>query len=128
MDIKKGDKELSDFDNAIESGFSKGFFVAYSNDCFELWFYLHFHYTDQKNHRKFYYKKLGENYEKNKKKYNFCLKIYSLLKSDQNASQYDAIERAKKLHENQKKLTYHKQNPITLVYKLVEYLNDNIRE
>lgn len=132
MDIKQGEKELADYDNAIESGYSKGYKVAYSNDCFEVWFYLHYHYNDQKNHRKFYYKQLGEkwgcNYEKDGKRYDFCLKTYSLLESDKNASQEEAIKRAKKLYKDQKTLNYHKQNPVTLVYELVEFLNENCRK
>lgn len=36
MDTKQEEKELADFDNAIESGTSKGYSIAYSNDCFEL--------------------------------------------------------------------------------------------
>ncbi|MCC5916756.1 MAG: RloB domain-containing protein [Cryomorphaceae bacterium] len=132
MDIKQGEKEYSDFDNAIESGLSKGYNIAYSNDCFEIWFYLHYNFTDQINNRNFYYKQLGEkwncNYENEGKKYDFCLKIYSLLEADGNASQKDAINRSRKLHENQKKLPYHNQNPITIVYKLVEFLNENCRK
>lgn len=132
MDIKQGKKEFSDFDNAIKSGLSKGFKIAYSNDCFELWYYLHYNYTDQKNHRSFYYKKLGQrwnvNYEKDGKKYEFCQKIYSILEIDENASQLDAIKRAEKLYKIQSTLDYHKQNPITLVYQLVAFLNDNCRK
>lgn len=132
MDIKQGEKEFSDFDNAIESSIAKGYRIAYSNDCFEVWFYLHYYFSDQKNHRTFYYKQLGNlwdcNYEKDGKKYDFCLKTYSLLESDVNASQEKAIERAKKLLDNQKDLTFHKQNPVTLVYELVEFLNKNCRK
>lgn len=132
MDIKQGEKEFADFDNAIESGVSKDYNVAYSNDCFELWFYLHFNYTDQEHHRKFYYEQLGEiwncNYEKDGKKYDFCQNTYSLLLSTVNASQVKAIERAKKLYENQKELPFHEQNPVTLVYELVEFLNEKCRK
>ncbi len=46
MDVKSGENEFADFDNAIKSGISKGYKIAYSNDCFELWFYLHFNYTE----------------------------------------------------------------------------------
>ncbi len=132
MDVKSGENEFADFDNAIKSGISKGYKIAYSNDCFELWFYLHFNYTEQKNHRKFYYKELGKvwncNYEKEGKKYDFCLKIYSLLQSGENVSQKKAIERAKKLHESQKQLNYHEQNPVSLVYELVKLLNKYSRK
>ena len=70
MDINYADQEnqRNDFNSAIKQcQETKKFNVAYSNDCFELWFYLHFDYTDQQNHRSFYYKKLREfwsiNYE-----------------------------------------------------------------
>lgn len=68
------------------------------------------------------------NYEKDGKKYDFCLKTYSLLESDVNASQEKAIERAKKLLDNLKGLTFHEQNPVTLIYKLVDFLNKNCRK
>lgn len=132
MDVNQGEKEFSDFDNAIESGNAKGYKIAYSNDCFELWFYLHYNYIDQNKNRTFYYEYLSKiwncNYEKDGKKYAFCQEIYYLLENDKNASQEKAIERAKTLFENQKELVYHLQNPITLVYELVEFLNKNCRK
>lgn len=131
MDFKQGEKEFADFDNAIEKGKSLGYKIAYSNDCFELWFYLHYNYLEQKNHRTFYYKALSEkwnfNYEKFGKLYKFSKTIYERLENDENASQEKAIQRAKKLFKKQLHLVYHQQNPITLVYQLVEYLNDNKR-
>lgn len=92
---------------------------------------MHFHYTDQKHRRKFYYEQLGKiwncNYEKEGKKYSFCQNIYFLLEEGKKASQEKAIKRAKKLHEDQKELTFHEQNPITLVYELVRFLKKNCR-
>jgi len=127
MDYKQGKKEFSDFDGAVEKGESLGYHIAYSNDAFELWFYLHYNYTDQKNHRKFYYKFLGEqwglNYEKDGKRYGFCRNVYDKLEHDENASQKKAIERATKLYNAQSDLAFHLQNPVTLVYELVIYLN-----
>jgi hypothetical protein len=132
MDIKQGEKEFSDFDNAISSGQTKGYKIAYSNDCFELWFYLHYQFTDQKHHRAFYYKELGKvfdcNYVKDGKRYEFCKKVYSILENDPNSSQMNAIDRAKSLYQKNKDQVYHFQNPITMVYKLVEFLNDNCRK
>lgn len=131
MDIKKGEKELSDFDNAIKSGESKEYKIAYSNDCFELWFYLHYNFTEQKHHRKFYYGFLSDqwscNYEKEGKKYDSCKLNYQKLENDENASQEDAINRAKQLYESQSDLVYHNQNPVTKVFELVEVLNENCR-
>lgn len=131
MDVKQGEKEFSDFDNAILKAIKLEYKVAYSNDSFELWFYLHYQYTEQQNLRTFYYEKLGEkwniNYVKDGKKWDFCLKIYDLLKNDKYASQKNAIKRAEKLFNNQSQLHYHKQNPVTLVFKLVNFLNKNSR-
>jgi len=132
MDFKKGKKEFADFDNAIKQGLAKGFKIAYSNDAFELWFYLHYSYTDQKNHRSFYYEALGNkwglNYEKDGKTYKFCQTIYQKLESDDASSQSKAIEGAEKLYKSQSHLPFHKQNPVTKVYELVKYLNENKRK
>ena len=132
MDFEPEKKEFSDFDNAINKGKSLDYHIAYSNDSFELWFYLHFHYTDQKHPRTFYYEFLGKqwnlNYEKDGKACKFCQTIYSRLENDENASQEKAIARAEKLFNQQSDLPFHQQNPVSLVYKLVNYLNDNKRK
>jgi hypothetical protein len=132
MDVKQGEKEFSDFDNAISKGKALNYNIAYSNDSFELWFYLHFNYTDQKHHRTFYYQFLGEqwnlNYEKEGKSYKFCQAIYSKLENDEKSSQEDAIERAEKLYTEQSDLPFHKQNPVSLIFELVKYLNSNKRK
>jgi RloB-like protein len=131
MDIRRGADEFADFDNAITKALLLGYKVAYSNDAFELWFYLHFDYTDSQHLRSFYYKELGKrlgiNYIKDGKKYDFCLKIYNILKIDNNSSQEKAIERARLLYEQQTNLPYHQQNPNTKVFELVEELNKNLR-
>ncbi len=131
MDVKQGEKEFADFDNAIKKGESLNYKIAYSNDCFELWFYLHYNYTDEKNHRTFYYKALGKywdlNYEKFGKSFKFSSGIYERLEKDEKATQVKAIERAEKLYNMQSNLAWHQQNPITLVYELVKFLNDNRR-
>ena len=131
MDVKRGEVEFADFDNAISKALKLGYKVAYSNDAFELWFYLHFDYTDSKHLRSFYYKELGKkfgiNYVKDGKKYDFCLKIYDILNTNINSSQEKAVERARSLFEGQESLPYHQQNPNTKVYELVEELNRNLR-
>lgn len=131
MDVKGGAYEFADFDNAINKALELGYKAAYSNDAFELWFYLHYNLTNAQQLRTFYYNELGKrfgiNYVKDGKKYHFCLKIYSILNNDINSSQQNAIDRAKDLFEEQKHLKYHKQNPITKVYELVEVLNENLR-
>lgn len=131
MDVKRGADEFSDFDNAIVKAEGLGFRVAYSNDAFELWFYLHFEYTDAEHLRTFYYEDLGKrfgfNYEKEGKRYAFCQRVYFFLNELDGSSQEKAIERAKTLFENKKELPYHQQNPVTMVFELVEELNRNLR-
>ena len=131
MDMNKGGKEYSDFDAAIQKAKNNNLKVAYSNDAFELWFYLHFNYTDQENHRTFYYEKLSKtwdiNYVRNGKKDDFSKTIYDKLGKGINSLQPKAIERAKKLYKAKSGLPFYKQNPVTTVYKLVELLNDNLR-
>jgi hypothetical protein len=131
MDIKRGADEFSDFDNSINKAMLLGYKTAYSNDSFELWFYLHYNYTDAQNLRTYYYDELGKrfglNYVKNCKKYDFCLKIYKLLLEQENSSQKKAIERANQLYEKQKHLPFHQQNPVTKVYDLVTKLNENLK-
>lgn len=131
MDVKRGADEFADFDNAINKALALGYKVAYSNDVFELWFYLYFSHSYVQNLRTFYYEELGKifgiNYVKEGKKFDFCLKIYSILNEHENSSQQKAIERAKSLFEQQQNLSFYQQNPVTKVYELVEELNRNLR-
>lgn len=119
-------EQYANFDNAIKKGIKHGIKVAYSNDCFELWFYLHYHFTEQQNLRYFYYKELGKlwgiNYEKEGKTRKFAQSIFRKIEDDEKASSEKAIKRAKALLNKKKDLPYHQQNPITTVYKLIEAL------
>lgn len=38
--------DFMDFDQAIEEGQNRGYQVAWSNQAFEYWLYLHFYYSD----------------------------------------------------------------------------------
>lgn len=131
MDKDVSDRELAHFDNAIKKGRSKGFHIAYSNDCFELWFYLHYQYNEQQNSRTFYYKYLSKkwncNYEKQGKNYRFCSHIYDRLQNDKDSSQQKALKRAAKLYTKNQNKPFHDQNPVTTVYKLVNSLNKNLK-
>lgn len=50
--------DFNDFDEAINLANSYGFKVAWSNQCFEYWIYLHFHYSDSALHRDDWVEKL----------------------------------------------------------------------
>lgn len=105
----------------------KGYQIAYSNDAFELWFYLHFQYPSQANHRTFYYTQLssylGFDYEKKGKCLEQCKNNYDLLKDKQKK----AIKYAKQLLEKHGEPPYHKRNPATTVHLLVGNLNNYLR-
>ena len=109
------------FDNAIQRAQSKGFNLAWSNECFELWILLHFEDVTHTIARKDIYKKLshyfGFNYEKDGK--NKCL--YSLI-IEKGGDEDKAITRAEKLWQN-KVLPFSKSNPATGVYRLISELN-----
>ncbi|MEY4538737.1 MAG: hypothetical protein RLZZ306_494 [Bacteroidota bacterium] len=134
MDINYAHQEnqRNDFNSAIKQcQETKKFKVAYSNDCFELWFYLHFDYTDQQNHRTFYYKKLREfwsiNYEEKGKELDFCKTIYKKLQ-ESNCSQEEAIKRAEKLFKSKTHDLPCDQNPLTTVFELVRELNKYLKQ
>lgn len=131
LDVNQKGKQFADFDNAIDTAKTKKYNVAYSNDAFELWFCLHYHYSDTPCHRLQYYEQLkqkfGFNYEKTGKEEASCKEHYARLMEDKNASQEKAIAWARKLHEKHEGLPPHQQNPVTLVYLLVESLNKNLR-
>ncbi|MEL6862856.1 MAG: RloB family protein [Bacteroidota bacterium] len=126
----KGPKQKAAYDNSIRKALDHDIKVAYSNDCFELWFYLHYYFTDQQNLRYFYYKELSKiwdtNYEKEGKTRAFAKNIFSLLRKDDNASAEKAVVRAESLYERQKDLPFHQQNPISTVFQLFKSLSKSL--
>lgn len=52
--------DFDDFDKAIKMGEKMGYKVAWSNQCFEYWLYLHFYYSDSALHRDEWCRKLDE--------------------------------------------------------------------
>lgn len=118
--------DFLDFDYAIKMGENRGYNVAWSNQSFEYWIYLHFHYSDAALHREDWNTKLDElfrkhnlgdgNYRKNYES------IYSILAANDGVN--IAISNAK-CRMNQYNKDRHKPSefdPGTTVYKLVEIL------
>lgn len=52
--------DFEDFDEAIQLGKDKGYEVAWCNQSFEYWLYLHFHYNDSALHRYDWSEKISE--------------------------------------------------------------------
>lgn len=50
--------DFADFDQAIKEGEDKGYKIAWSNQAFEYWLYLHFFYSDSALHRNDWVEKL----------------------------------------------------------------------
>jgi len=124
--------QFNDFNEAISAAHLAGFKCAYSNDAFELWFALHYNFYDQQHDRFFYYEKLSQfwqmNYEKSGKELAFSRTIYARLNNDVAADQTMALKWAEKLWDEQQHKSFHEQNPITLVYRLVNELNKHLRK
>lgn len=105
------------FDKAINEAERLGFRVAYSNEAFELWYLLHFHYIDAGLSRDGCVRKLrgllSDGYEKNRDDLYDCL-------LDQ---QPTAIRNARRLLRTYSDEPPSQRNPCTTVFLLVEELN-----
>jgi len=112
----KDDFTDENFNLAIRMAGEARLKVAYSNQAFELWYCLHFDYLDSALHRSQYAERLADrlgSYHKNDRM------MYNKLLS----CQPYALRNAKKLYALKASLPPAKQDPVTLVYELVETLN-----
>lgn len=112
----------ADFNTAIERATNYGYRVAWSNECFELWYVLHFAFMDSGQERSLYYPRLteclGATYAKN------SVSMYDALLSRQST----AIKNAKKLWTRyDPEHNPAADNPCTTVFELVEELNKHLR-
>jgi hypothetical protein len=124
--------DFDDFDQAVADGYEKGYKVAWSNQSFEYWLYLHFHYSDSALHRNEWNMKLDEifnqyglgegKYQKNYED------IYDLV------NVYDGVNTA--IRNAKRRMACYKQgmdkpseyDPGTTVYELVEDLKKYLDE
>lgn len=120
------DKDHYKINEAIKLAEKNEIDVAWSNECFELWYILHFHnvvtFMDRtqclNKIKNLFREKLKKEYEKN------GINHYELLKKNIN----NAISFAKHQHQlvQLDKKTPDASNPCTTVYQLVEYLLERI--
>jgi RloB-like protein len=117
FDRDEGAWTAQNFNNALQNAKTYGFHVAYSNECFELWYILHFEFLNTGLPRSDYEDKLSEllgvKYRKNDPT------IYQQLL----AKQQIAIKYARKLLESYSSIDPERNNPSTTVHLLVEALN-----
>lgn len=131
FDVKTDNpSQKQDYDNAIDMAKKKGYRVAFSNDCFELWFVLHYKFIQTPHHRTEYYSMLTNewglerSYESMGKQQAFTGQLYAKLLPNQAA----ALKNAKRLSAAcTDGRPHHLMNPCTTVYELVEALNKYLR-
>lgn len=134
----KDDFPARDFNNAVQKAASLNlnseaikYYIAWSNECIELWFLLHFCYYTASNGRKDYIDKLNEYFVKsNIDKYAKNNKdIFNILLSIGNPQ--NAIANAEKLTIIHDGKTPADSVPCTMVHKLVEslavYLSEDVK-
>jgi hypothetical protein len=118
--LQGGGHSLEDFNNAIKYAKKDEIDVAYANDCFELWYLLHFDYIDGSMSRKDIERKLKEKLKiKDIKTKETTKIIFEKLINDQQKAIYNAVELLKNNQD--------KQNPSTTIHLLVQQLNNLIK-
>ena len=133
--VNGGGHPKDDFLTALSEAKSKRVEVAYSNDCFEIWYLLHFVYRDTAISRddviKEVIKKLKdknfETFSKLNKENIKTKEMTELIFNELLELQKTAIKNAKKLLENYADLHNPElDNPSTRVFELVEILSNEI--
>ena len=117
--------DFDDFNDAIKKASKLGFKSAWTNEAFELWYYLHFEYLDTGISREAYIDKLQDAFRKKMGDKGFKYRkgnpdIYSLLQ--QYGSEDLAKRFAKRLRGLYTGTNYAAHKPCTMVDKLVEEL------
>jgi hypothetical protein len=112
----KDDFPKKNFNGAIELARQNGIQIAYSNQCFEIWYVLHFSYMHTAITRDQYYdilgKRLGHEYKKN------SVEIFDEFINRQET----AIRNAKRLLNNYDPHQPADDDPSTTIHLLVEQL------
>ena len=115
----RDDVPLDQFNEALALADRSGMHIAYSNQAFELWYLLHFHYYNSGITRQDYSgqltKLLGRSYVKNSET------MYDELL----ARQENAIKHARNLLATHNPIQPAQNNPSTTVHMLVEALNQH---
>jgi RloB-like protein len=117
FDRDEGAWTAQNFNNALQNAKTHDFHIAYSNECFELWYILHFQFLNTGLPRSDYEDKLSEllgaKYRKNDPT------IYQQLLGKQSI----AIKHAEKLLVSYNRPNPERDNPSTTVHLLVQALN-----
>ena len=114
------------FDNAIKMAAARGYIPVWSNECFELWFILHYEYFVADTGRKSYFRKLNDhlgvtNYEDEK-----AMDIFSIIHSRKRIA--EALRNAEKLNEEFcHEPSHSKRVPCTQMFVLLRALEKRLK-
>ena len=111
------------FNNAINMAKLRGYIPIWSNECFELWYLLHFDYYNSDNGRETYFQRLtellGEEYDK-------ADDIFTKIHTP--ARMKNAMNNSKKLEKIfEDNAPPHKKVPCTKMYVLIEEIQRQLR-
>lgn len=106
------------FESAIKNAEEHGLKIAWSNECFELWFLLHFQCVDSNIPRKNYHTQLSKNLKKLSFDYSKNRNIKTLFEICKRLEE-NAVKNATKIDEG--KIS---KNPSTKIYELIKKLNE----
>ena len=111
------------FNNAIKMAETRGYIPIWSNECFELWYILHYEYYSSDNGREAYFTKLtdllGEKYSKSDD-------VFSIIHSPENLKQ--ALSNSKKLDkEFSNENSASKKVPCTQMFRLIEEIQNRLK-
>jgi hypothetical protein len=106
------------FNEAFNLAKAHGINIAYANQCFELWYWLHFDFQQTAVSRDEYGTRLSDRLGRKYQKSDTTL--YDELKT----RQADAIRNSKRLLSFFKPCNPERDDPSTTVHTLVEFLND----
>lgn len=124
--------DFEDFDEAITAGINKGYNIAWSNQSFEYWLYLHFNYSDSALHRQDWNDKLDKIF----KEYNLGNGTYQKNYEDiyNMVNKYNGVDTAIKYAKSRMekfdkdKIKPSQYDPGTTVFQLVEELKKYLDE
>lgn len=114
------------YNNAMDYAKKMGIETAYSNECFELWYLLHFNYYNTSMDRDTMFSKLDEQLKKHK---GICYEknnpdMYELLCDKQDI----AIKNAIRLEKSIQIFDKWNHNPSTSIYILINELNKYVNK
>lgn len=124
--------DFNDFDQAVKDGLNQGYHIAWSNQSFEYWLYLHFFYSDSALHREDWSAKLDEIFKRNRlgdgTYHKNDEKIYDLVSANDGVN--TAVRNAKRRMAGYRngKDKPSEYDPGTSVYELVEKLKIYLEE